>query len=411
MSTVPAAKPVTSPRRGRLIAVALGVVVLAAIAFDTTVVHIGSEQDARQQAFSPDKYGDDQFARIQTFVDGKAVDAVTLGTELLADKAGAAKKYGTASSTGAIIPVKLTGTAGEGKSGIYDLTVQGLPPDIKVRVQTGPAINGTDLRDATGDIAFGSFKNQIEYQNAGSAHQQGDEEDGSRSARHVGAHRQDRRRWPAPSQLINPKNWLVTPVQAGGEMTDAPAANPDCARSSWRRATSPRSYGSIHALKGVNFDIHRGQVTTLVRRERCRQVDADEDPLRRRQRRPRARSSSTASRCASPRPRRRATAASRSSTRSSAWRRTSASATTSSWAARSAPRPASTSPRRSARARALMHELEEDIDPLTPVEDLRLGQQQIVEIARALSVNSRILIMDEPTSALSARPRWRCCSR
>ena len=49
-----------------------------------------------------------------------------------------------------------------------------------------------------------------------------------------------------------------------------------------------------------------------------------------------------------------------------------------------------------------MRELEEDIDPLTPVEDLRLGQQQIVEIARALSVSSRILIMDEPTSALSA---------
>jgi erythritol transport system ATP-binding protein len=52
--------------------------------------------------------------------------------------------------------------------------------------------------------------------------------------------------------------------------------------------------------------------------------------------------------------------------------------------------------------RALMEELEEDIDPLTPVGDLRLGQQQIVEIARALSVDSRILIMDEPTSALSA---------
>ena len=52
--------------------------------------------------------------------------------------------------------------------------------------------------------------------------------------------------------------------------------------------------------------------------------------------------------------------------------------------------------------RRLMEELEEDIDPLTAVEELRLGQQQIVEIARALSVNSRILIMDEPTSALSA---------
>ncbi|MEM9707386.1 MAG: sugar ABC transporter ATP-binding protein [Pseudomonadota bacterium] len=53
-------------------------------------------------------------------------------------------------------------------------------------------------------------------------------------------------------------------------------------------------------------------------------------------------------------------------------------------------------------ARDLMRELEEDIDPLTLVEDLRLGQQQIVEIARALSVEANVLIMDEPTSALSA---------
>ena len=50
----------------------------------------------------------------------------------------------------------------------------------------------------------------------------------------------------------------------------------------------------------------------------------------------------------------------------------------------------------------LMTDLEEEIDPMTLVEDLRLGQQQIVEIARALSVDARILIMDEPTSALSA---------
>lgn len=52
--------------------------------------------------------------------------------------------------------------------------------------------------------------------------------------------------------------------------------------------------------------------------------------------------------------------------------------------------------------REVMVRLEEAIDPKTLVADLRLGQQQIVEIARALVDETRVLIMDEPTSALSA---------
>ncbi|MFK7817843.1 MAG: sugar ABC transporter ATP-binding protein [Planctomycetaceae bacterium] len=41
------------------------------------------------------------------------------------------------------------------------------------------------------------------------------------------------------------------------------------------------------------------------------------------------------------------------------------------------------------------------VSPRTLVRELPIGQQQLVEIARALSVNARILIMDEPTSSLS----------
>ena len=53
------------------------------------------------------------------------------------------------------------------------------------------------------------------------------------------------------------------------------------------------------------------------------------------------------------------------------------------------------------RARAILDELGEDIDPNTPVEQLSVGMCQIVEIAKALSKNARILIMDEPTSSIS----------
>ena len=41
------------------------------------------------------------------------------------------------------------------------------------------------------------------------------------------------------------------------------------------------------------------------------------------------------------------------------------------------------------------------VNPATLVGDLTLGRQQMVEIAKALSINARVLIMDEPTSSLS----------
>src|ERR1700726_997685 len=50
----------------------------------------------------------------------------------------------------------------------------------------------------------------------------------------------------------------------------------------------------------------------------------------------------------------------------------------------------------------LLNRLEQPLNPAMLVRDLRMGQQQIVEIAKALSQNVRILIMDEPTSALTA---------
>ena len=162
-----------------------------------------------------------------------------------------------------------------------------------------------------------------------------------------------------------------------------------------------KSYGNIHALKGVNFDIRRGKVTTLfgengagkstlmkilsgVVKPTSGTIELDGSPA-------------TFSSSSDARDRgisiihQELSLAPNLSVRDNIFM------------GRELRSPSGIDFAEEARqARALMAELEEDIDPMTLVEDLRLGQQQIVEIARALSVNSRILIMDEPTSALSA---------
>ena len=51
----------------------------------------------------------------------------------------------------------------------------------------------------------------------------------------------------------------------------------------------------------------------------------------------------------------------------------------------------------------LLSKLNQDIDSKTLVESLRIGQQQIIEIAKALAKKTKILIMDEPSSALSKK--------
>ena len=56
-----------------------------------------------------------------------------------------------------------------------------------------------------------------------------------------------------------------------------------------------------------------------------------------------------------------------------------------------------------ARASELLHALESTIDPAIRLKDLSIAQRHLVAIARALSVDARIVIMDEPTAALSRK--------
>ena len=53
------------------------------------------------------------------------------------------------------------------------------------------------------------------------------------------------------------------------------------------------------------------------------------------------------------------------------------------------------------RAQKLLDDLHLAINPLIPVRNLGIGQQQLIEIAKALSQDARIVVLDEPTAALT----------
>ena len=187
------------------------VVLLGAIALDTRVVAIGGDEDLRQQAFDPDRFGREEFPRIREFVIDRAPDAALLAEELAADTSAATAAYGTMAGAFPVMTVSFTGTVGEGSSGIFTVAVPGLPDGATIRVQTGPAINGTELRDVTGDIVFGDFTNQIEYQNVGTginramaAEVLSDLDREALTGKTVTV--------TGAFTMINPANWLVTPV-------------------------------------------------------------------------------------------------------------------------------------------------------------------------------------------------------
>src|SRR5260370_10484560 len=52
-------------------------------------------------------------------------------------------------------------------------------------------------------------------------------------------------------------------------------------------------------------------------------------------------------------------------------------------------------------ARKLLDDLHLPIDPQTPILNLGIGQQQLIQIAKALSHEAQILVLDEPTAPLT----------
>jgi len=175
MSAPTAPSPAATTRRRlsrkakRGITVGVIAVVLVGMALGTRVVSADDPLAAGVEEFDAETFGAEQFEVVQEGAIDRAVDATVLAAAIAEDAEAAAAQYSVESSGGPVYSVNLTGVVGEGQSGIYEVQVEGLPDDLLVRVQTGPAINGTELRDATGTFEFGQFTNQIAYQNAAAA--------------------------------------------------------------------------------------------------------------------------------------------------------------------------------------------------------------------------------------------------
>lgn len=202
-------------RRGVRMAIALALllILLVAMAMGTKVVKIGSVTNSQSDVFDPSTYGKKHFVKTQAETQKRAVDAATLAAAIAQDQDKAGKQYGVAGGgIGPEMLVRLTGVAGKEDSGVYEVKVPGLPDSLAIHVQTGPVISGTDLRDASSDISFAQFTNQIDYQNAGYAIN-------SEMKKEV-LSKIDTTRLTGKTisvvgvfPLINPNNWFVTPVE------------------------------------------------------------------------------------------------------------------------------------------------------------------------------------------------------
>lgn len=157
-----------SPIRPWHVQIVILIVVVVAVFFNVKVVSIADATAASPDAFDPASFAVENYeTEIVPQIEKEAVPLATLLTDLAggSDEADFGNSSGTASSYS--FPVTFSGVAGTPAGGVVPIAVDGVPADVTVQLQVGPALNGTALRDVTGTISFDQFTNQLEYQKVG----------------------------------------------------------------------------------------------------------------------------------------------------------------------------------------------------------------------------------------------------
>lgn len=158
-----AARRALSTRARLLITLTAVLVVIAFVALNIRLVPDSEVAAANAPVDLPataqELYDDD----IEPFIRTNAVDLPTLLTDLGAgaDPATYGNSAGTASAFA--YPITVTAVVGETRAPVTALTIAGIPEGVSVVLQTGPAINGSALRDVSGALGFGDFADQNQY--------------------------------------------------------------------------------------------------------------------------------------------------------------------------------------------------------------------------------------------------------
>ena len=159
-------------------------------------------------------------------------------------------------------PLRLPGHAARAsparpKDGTLPVKVKGVPKDVTVSVQVGPAINGTALRDAVGFIDFNHFLNQVEYADAATALNNQvkakvleDLDPASLEGKTV--------KVLGAFTYLAPTVVTITPGEARRRRHERRHRSPSCERAASTRCSAPRT-----RCRGVDFDVAPGAVTAL----------------------------------------------------------------------------------------------------------------------------------------------------
>jgi predicted lipoprotein len=130
---------------------------------DVTLLDTGVKEKVDSLAFADENFE----TLIVPFILENAYDLAELDAAIIADPEAAGAKYGNRDGANAAYSVatKFTAIGGELKGDLLVLEIEGVT--TKVYLQVGPALNGTALRDVTGQVRFGYFENQLAYQDIG----------------------------------------------------------------------------------------------------------------------------------------------------------------------------------------------------------------------------------------------------